>query len=246
VPASCLALFLSAWVGLGIAPRYRMDWVLENLLTVAGVAAVIAGYRRFRFSDAAYVQGTVFLLLHTIGSHYTYSEVPLGDWARDAFGWSRNHYDRLVHFAFGILMLRPIHELAFRRRGRYARSAELFLAVSVVGSVSLVYEVIEWLVAIIVDPDAGAAFLGVQGDVWDCQKDMLLACAGGALSAIVAWGFGGAARLVRAEPPSVPWRRAMTAAGAAVTSAARGDSPRTAGAPPAARLPRSAPPGSPP
>src|SRR5512147_1698093 len=73
VPASCLAIFLVVWTALAIAPHYRADWLLENLPTFVAVPVAVVGYRRFRFSDRAYVQATIFLLLHTIGSHYTYS-----------------------------------------------------------------------------------------------------------------------------------------------------------------------------
>jgi putative membrane protein len=183
VPALCLAAFLAIWLGLAIAPRYRADWVLENLPTFVAVPLAVATYRRFRFSDRAYVQATFFLVLHTIGSHYTYSEVPLGDWGRDALGLSRNHYDRLVHFAFGLLLYRPARELAFHRASGVGELAERYLAFAAVASWSVLYEILEWLVAVSVDPQAGTAFLGTQGDVWDAPKDMALACVGALLAA---------------------------------------------------------------
>ncbi len=96
IPSVCLAVFTALWVGLAIEPRYPEDWLLENLLTFACVPAAVLTYRRFRFTDQAYVQAALFLILHIVGSHYTYSHVPLGDWALDVFGFSRNHYDRLV------------------------------------------------------------------------------------------------------------------------------------------------------
>ena len=187
VPATCLVVFLVVWSALAIAPRYRADWLLENIPTFIGVPAAIVGYRRFRFSDRAYVQATVFLILHTIGSHYTYSEVPLGDWVRDALGLARNHYDRLVHFAFGLLMVRPIRELGLRR-GRAAGPVAVF-AFSVAGVAlwSVLYEVTEWLTAQVVDPEAGMAYLGTQGDPWDAEKDMALAVAGAAIGAAAEW-----------------------------------------------------------
>jgi putative membrane protein len=186
VPRLCLLVFAAVWTALAIAPRFREDWLLENLLTFVAVPAAILGRRRFRFSDRAYVQGTVFLLLHTIGSHYTYSEVPAGDWVRDAFGLARNHYDRLVHFSFGLLLLRPIRELGFWR-GRPGRIAELTFCVAAVASLSVLYELVEFAVATIVDPAAGTAYLGTQGDEWDAQKDMAMALAGALLGAAVEW-----------------------------------------------------------
>jgi putative membrane protein len=181
VPLVCLATFLVAWVLLGISPRHRADWLLENLPIFVAVPMVVAGHSRFRFSDLAYVQATAFAVLHTIGSHYTYSEVPVGDWMRDLLGFSRNHYDRLVHFAFGLLLLRPVCELGFR--GQLGWFASAYFGVAGIACWSLVYEVVEWLVASLADPTAGTAYLGTQGDVWDAQKDMALAI-GGALVAV--------------------------------------------------------------
>jgi putative membrane protein len=186
VPLWCLIAFAVVWIGLGIAPRYREDWLLENLPTLVGVPAAIVGYRRFRFSDRAYLQATLFLLLHTVGSHYTYSEVPAGFWARDLFGWTRNHYDRFVHFAFGVLMLRPVRELGFRH-GHPGLGAELVLSVAGVALCSVLYELLEWAVASVVDPAAGTAYHGTQGDQWDAQQDMALALAGATLAAAVEW-----------------------------------------------------------
>ena len=185
VPLACLIVFALIWTGLAIAPRYREDWLLENGLTFLLVPAAVLTYRRFRFSDRAYVQATIFLVLHTIGSHYTYSEVPFGDWLRDALDLGRNHYDRIVHFCFGLLWVRPLQELTFR--GVPARSPVrvVLLSISVVVALSVVYELIEWAVATIADPDAGTAFLGTQGDEWDAQKDMGLAGAGAVLAGAV-------------------------------------------------------------
>src|SRR5262245_65900478 len=90
-----------------------MDWLLENMLTFAFVGVLIATYRRFRFSDRAYLLMTVFMVLHAIGGHYTYSLVPAGDWMKDALGLERNQFDRLVHFSFGLLLLRPLRVLGF-------------------------------------------------------------------------------------------------------------------------------------
>jgi putative membrane protein len=183
VPATCLVVFLAVWTAMAVAPRYPEDWFLENLPTFVFVPIAVLSYRRFRFSDAAYVQATLFAVLHTIGSHYTYSEVPLGDWVRDAFDLSRNHYDRFVHFSFGLLMLRPLCELALPAAAAVGlRSA--YLGLSLVAFWSALYEIVEWAVASIADPGAGTAYLGTQGDVWDAQKDVALAW-GGALAALL-------------------------------------------------------------
>jgi putative membrane protein len=185
VPLLCLVVFTLVWVLLAIRPRYRADWVLENLLTFVGMPLAVLTYRRFYFSGRAYVQATVFVILNTIGSHYTYSEVPVGDWMRDAFGFSRNHYDRLVHFSFGLLMLLPIRELAIRNPKAMGGFAVFYLSIAGVAFWSLTYEIIEWLVAAVADPAAGTAYLGTQGDAWDAQKDMALACAGALIAAFL-------------------------------------------------------------
>ena len=185
VPAVCLGVFLVVWSALAIAPRFREDWLLENVPTFVALPLVVWRSRRFRFSDRAYVQGTIFAILHTIGSHYTYSEVPLGDWVREALALGRNHYDRLVHFAFGLLMLRPVRELGFGR-GRQRTPGELgtlYFSVAGVALWSMLYEIVEWLTARVVDPAAGTAFLGTQGDPWDAEKDMTCALVGSLLAA---------------------------------------------------------------
>lgn len=183
VPQACLAAFGIIWIALAIAPKYRADWVLENLLTFAIVPLLIVTYRSFRFSDRAYVQGTFFLILHTIGSHYTYAETPIGDWLRPIFGFERNHYDRIVHFSFGALLFLPLRELIGRRSGPSAAALDL-LGVSAVIALSAIYEIVEWLTASVADPAAGTAYLGTQGDEWDAQKDMALAWGGGVLAGL--------------------------------------------------------------
>lgn len=139
-PALCLGLFALVWVSLAIAPWDRPTWALENLPTVVIVGVCIATYRRFQFSDRAYAQGLVFLVLHTIGSHYTYTRMPLGVWLEGLLGWSRNPYDRLVHFAFGLLLLRAAEE-AFVRDSTPRR--RWFLAFTVIAFFSMAYELVE-------------------------------------------------------------------------------------------------------
>ncbi len=184
VPLACFVVFLIVWVALAIAPHYRDAWLLENILIFASVPVLVLTRSRFRFSDRAYVQMTAFLLLHAIGSHYTYSEVPAGAWAADAFDLSRNHYDRLVHFSFGLLFLRPLRELSLGKARGLGFFAIAWLSVAGIAALSTAYELLEWMTAIVVDPTAGTAFLGTQGDVWDAQKDTALAC-GGAVVALL-------------------------------------------------------------
>ena len=184
-----LLLGLSAWYGLlwivlAIAPRDRQDWFLENLLALSTVATLVATYRRFQFSTPSYVLITAFLSLHAVGAHYTYAEVPFGFGLQQAFGLSRNPFDRLVHFAYGLLLAYPLRELLIRLAGVQGLWS-YYLPVSGMLAQSGLFEIVEALVAEIVSPELGAAYLGMQGDQWDAQKDMLAAFAGALLCMVV-------------------------------------------------------------
>jgi len=185
VPRACLLVFAAVWVALAFGPVDREDWLLENALTFLAVPVAIAAHRRRPFSNRACIQATLFAILNTVGAHYTYSLVPAGDWLRDIAGLERNHYDRLVHFAFGLLMLRPLREFTRLDDSNLGGGTLGWLALTQVMTGSAVYELIEWAVAAVVDPAAGTAYLGTQGDQWDAQKDMACALVG-ALVALVA------------------------------------------------------------
>ena len=174
------------WGALAVSPSNRMDWLLENGLTFIAVPFLLWSYRRHRLSNRSYVQITIFLVLHTVGAHYTYSKVPAGFWVQHALGLRRNHYDRVVHFSFGLLMLRPIRELGFggREPGRVGLA---YFTVAGVALWSCLYEVLEWVIATIVDPAAGTTYLGTQGDQWDAEKDMGLAVLGAVIAAAIEW-----------------------------------------------------------
>jgi putative membrane protein len=172
-----LTVYGAVWIVLAIAPSYRSDWLLENLLVFAFAAALAATHRRFVFSNLSWLLIALFLALHAVGAHSTYSETPIGFWLQDVFGWSRNHYDRVVHFAFGALLTYPMREIALRSlRPRPLWGWLLpFLAAL---SASCAYELIEAWVAWTVSPELGTAYLGTQGDEWDAQRDMTCAFSG--------------------------------------------------------------------
>ena len=191
-PATLLALFLLIAVALGIAPLHRGDWLLENALAAGAVAVLVATWRRFPLSKLSYTMLFAFLVLHEVGAHYTYSEVPYDDWFRavfgtspnDVFGLDRNHYDRVVHFAYGLLVAYPMRELFVRiadARGFWG----YMLPLDLVMSTSMVYELIEWGAAAAFGGDLGVAYLGTQGDPWDAQKDMALATCGAAITMLI-------------------------------------------------------------
>lgn len=124
------------------------------------------------------------MVMHVIGSHYTYAEVPFGDTLQQWLGSDRNMYDRLVHFSFGLLLAYPVREV-FMRISQAKGFWSYYLPVDLVLAGSAVYEIIEWITARNVDPLAGLAFLGSQGDIWDAQKDMLLAGCGALIAMLV-------------------------------------------------------------
>jgi len=174
------AWYAVVWVATSIAPLDRHDWLLENLLVVAALAVLIGTYRVFPLSDLSYLLITAFLTLHAIGAHYTYSYVPFGVWMQRTFGFARNPFDRIVHFSFGLLMAYPIREVFLRvanARGFWA----YYLPLDVTLAFSAVYEIMEMVIATMVAPGTGDAWLGTQGDVWDPQKDMGLAALGALL-----------------------------------------------------------------
>jgi putative membrane protein len=177
-------LYFAIWIAMAISPVDRHDWLLENLLAIALVTVLIATYRRFPFSDLSYVFITAFLVLHAIGAHYTYSKVPIGFWIKEVFHLERNHFDRIVHLAYGVLLFYPAREL-FLRAGGAKRGWAAMIALLAVIATSGLFEVIEAWVAQIVNPDLGAAYLGTQGDEWDAQKDMTMAVIGAIVTTLV-------------------------------------------------------------
>ena len=196
-PSALLGIFAVIFVALAIAPLYRQDWLLENMLVLVAVPVLVLTRHRLRFSNLAYTCLFVFFALHEIGSHYTYSLVPYDDWSRavaglsinEALGFERNHYDRLIHFLYGLLITPAAVEL-FRLYGPYPRAWAVLFPLLFVVSHSVIYELIEWAAALVFGGELGQAYLGTQGDIWDAQKDMALAFAG-AVIAVIALGAAG-------------------------------------------------------
>jgi putative membrane protein len=192
VPALLLAAFCILFVTLGIAPLYRQDWLLENLLVFAAVPLLVVTRHRLLFSNLTYACLFVFFSLHEVGAHYTYSLVPYDQWfhaltgrSLDAMlGFERNHYDRLLHFLYGLLVTPAAVEL-FARYARYPRVWAALFPVLFISSHSVIYELVEWIAAVVFGGELGQAYLGTQGDIWDAQKDMALALAGSALSVLL-------------------------------------------------------------
>jgi putative membrane protein len=179
-----VALYAAFWIALAIRPVDRSDWFLENLLVFTIVVVLGLTYRRFQFSTKSYLLLAIFLAFHAIGAHYTYAKVPIGFWIRDLLHLSRNHFDRVIHFSFGLLVFYPMRELLVRSAG--ARGAwATWLSVAGIFAMSSFFEILEAIIAMIVHPELGDAYLGTQGDIWDAQKDMACALIGVLLAAIL-------------------------------------------------------------
>ncbi len=189
-------VFVILWALLAIAPIDRSTWWLENTLLIAGAGILVGTRRTLPLSGSSYSMLFVFFCLHAIGAHYTYSLVPYdqmvsslsGSSLNEALGLQRNHYDRLVHLAYGLLLALPLRELLMLHAG-VRGFWSYFLPIDVVASSSLAYELIEWAAALAYGGDLGIAFLGTQGDEWDAHRDMALASLGALLTMLLVATF---------------------------------------------------------
>ena len=204
------AAFGALWTVLAIAPYDRADWALENVLIVVAVGVLVATRRVLPLSNASYGLLFAFLCLHAVGAHYTYSLVPWDDALRsmsgaslsELFGSTRNHYDRVVHLAYGLLLVLPLREWLMRHAG-VRGFWSYFLPMDLVLSTSALYELIEWAAALLFGGGLGAAFLGTQGDEWDAHKDMALAALGALIATLMIWAVNRA----RGRDITLEWLR---------------------------------------
>lgn len=211
--------FAVLWIALAIRPLHRPEWLLENVIVFVGVPVLILLHKHLPLSKVSASLIFVFLCLHEVGAHYTYAEVPYDRWfesltgkgLNDWFDWERNHFDRVIHFLYGLLITYPVREIVLRMS--HAKGFWTYLLpVLVVISTSTIFELLEWLAAVIFGGDLGAAYLGMQGDIWDAQKDMALAAAGSIVATIIlagvnsvldrdfAWEWEESLRIKHAEP----------------------------------------------
>ncbi len=158
--------------------------MLEVAPAVAAAVLLVATFRRFEFTTLAYICIWLHAMILLVGGHYTYAEVPLGDWLREAFGEARNNYDKLGHFAQGFVPAILARELMIRLHIVRLPAWRNFLVVCVCLAISAFYELIEWAVAL-VSAQAADAFLGTQGYVWDTQSDMGFALLGALLALLL-------------------------------------------------------------
>ena len=185
-PLSLLAILTPVLVATAIYCKAgRLTWLLEVGPALLGFIALAATFRRMPMSRFVYVCVFLHTLVLVYGGYYTYADTPLGNWAKEAFHLSRNHYDRVGHLALGFFPVFIIKETLLRatplRRGGWL----VFIALGLVLGIAAFYELIEWWSTYLVAPDVGQAFLGSQGDPWDAQWDMLLGLVGGALGLLL-------------------------------------------------------------
>jgi len=177
-------LFLVLWTSTLVGTTDLSNWFLENALVFVALGTLCLTYKRMQFSDLTYLLLIVYLCLHVYGAKHTYAENPFGYWLMDTFDLGRNHYDRIVHFSFGFLLAYPMREL-FLVALKYPPWVAWLLPIEITMSLSALYELIEWVVADVFFPAQGIAFLGTQGDVWDAQKDIMLAFSGAIIATTI-------------------------------------------------------------
>ncbi|MDF2558145.1 MAG: hypothetical protein K0R71_1973 [Bacillales bacterium] len=184
-PSHLILLFIniSFLIWSGINPTERLTWLLEVGPTTIVLLVLVFTYRKFQFSTLSYFIFSILIILTYIGGHFTYDDVPLFEWIKDMMHLKRNHYDRFGHLFKGLFIV-PIKELLIRKG--WIREGVLLniMLASFVLSLAALYELAEWISAMIVGESA-RDFLGTQGDVWDSQWDMALALLGAYITMLI-------------------------------------------------------------
>ena len=183
-PATWVAVFAGVLLWSGIEPRDTVTWMLEVLPAVLAAIVLLATRKRFPLTRLAYVLILIHCIILMVGGHYTYAEVPAGEWFRDLFDPPRNNYDKLGHLAQGFVPAIVAREVVIRLHVFNGAAWRNFFIVSFCLAASALYELIEWWVALLSD-EAAEAFLGTQGYTWDTQSDMFLALIGAVLALLL-------------------------------------------------------------
>lgn len=192
-----LSLFLVVWGLTCINPPWPQDFVLQHIPTTAVLIILLFVQQKVGISLLSYSLIVAFALVHVLGARYLYSNVPYNDWTQALFGFNlnevlglgrRNDYDRLVHLLFGLMISIPAWRFAFRVLSLNRFWSAVFAMMFILSAGSF-YEVAEWGVAMIFAPETAENYNGQQGDIWDPQKDMLLAAIGAviSLSGVLIW-----------------------------------------------------------
>ena len=169
----------------GYQPKERFTWLMEVFPAIIGGIILVASYSRFQFTTLSYVLAWMFALILATGGHWTYAEVPLGNWARDIAGFSRNHFDRLGHVFQGVVPAMFARELLLRTSPLKQGKWLMFICISIALAISAMYELFEWQYAVIFGGSQAESFLGSQGDPWDAQTDMFMALLGAVVSTVL-------------------------------------------------------------
>lgn len=185
-------VFFILFIILSISPHDRADWALENALVLIFAIIMVFSYKKFPLSRISYTLIFLFMCLHEIGAHYTYALVEYDSFLLSTFnfslnefmGWERNHFDRFVHFSYGLLLAYPVKEL-YSRVANATGFWGYFFPLELTMATSMMYELFEWGAAELFGGDLGMAYLGTQGDIWDAHKDMALASLGAFIAMVI-------------------------------------------------------------
>lgn len=193
----CLIVVLAVMVLVSILPlSFPLNWhdyLLHQLGTLVFMAIAWACYRYLASTTFSFVLASLFIVIHIIGARYLYSYVPYDEWTQnllgfrlnEMFGWQRNMYDRLVHFCYGLLLLPLIKDVFHYLMPTLSLKVILLLVLQFNLATSALYELFEWILGITLSPESAEAYNGQQGDIWDAQKDILLAFIGALISATI-------------------------------------------------------------
>ncbi len=178
-----LLLFSSIWIFQFLRCIDTKDWFIENILVFIFIPILVVTYRQFQFSVNAYLCFFCFLFLHIYGAEYAYTQNPLGEALQNNYHLTRNPYDRIVHFSFGLFLALPIKELL-----QYKKVKKLIEVntIQIIFSLATIFEMIEWAVAVLATKETGETYVATQGDVWDAHKDIVLAVMGAAITIVIA------------------------------------------------------------
>jgi putative membrane protein len=179
----CIAM-AAVIVVAGIHPDKVFDYFLENATAFGFLIVLALTYRKLPLSDLSYALIFFYLCIHEWGAHYKYSDVPLGEWMKPWLHTNRNMYDRVAHFSFGLLLSYPLQEMFMRKAGVVGRWRYV-LPVEAILSFSAIYEMMEAGAAMVLTPERGEEFVGMQGDMWDSQEDMFMAGIGSVVAVIL-------------------------------------------------------------
>ena len=175
------SVFLAALIWSAIDPADRTTWWMEVIPALIGVVILVMTRQRFPLTSLVYILILIHAVILMVGGHYTYAEVPVGDWLRELTGGERNNYDKLGHLAQGFIPVMIAREIMIRNRVVAVKGWLPFLLICIVLAISAFYELIEWWAALI-SSEAAESFLGTQGYIWDTQSDMLWALSGAILA----------------------------------------------------------------